>query len=150
MPVWSGQWPKLNKNAHFFILLTRMLGKLQTDLIDIRTKPDSKYVSILHLEDHFLKFNILYLLKKKKLSGINNYIRCFVRYWTMTEIFWCNNVWDFKETLFIFLQKNDIKLIGGRSWTPRTHRFVSKSILWWKVNIKNGKQSIIPDAKQID
>ncbi len=70
----------------------RELGRLQTNLIDLRTKPDDKYIWILHPKDHFSKFNIFYPSNKKKPLGISDYIERFVRYLSITEIFACNNV----------------------------------------------------------
>ncbi len=142
--------PKTQQNILLPIVVTWVLGRLQTDSMDIRTKPDGKYIWILHPKDHFSKFNIFYLLKKKKPSGISHYIGRFRRYWSMTEILWCNNVRDFKNAILIFFKKNDIKLISRRSRTPRTQEFMSRSILRQKVNFKIGKQSIISEAENIE
>ena len=46
------------------------LGRVQADLIDMRTKPDGEHVWILHLKDHFSKFSMLYALTSKRASEI--------------------------------------------------------------------------------
>lgn len=44
------------------IVVTEVLGRVQADLIDMRTKLDGNNVWILHLKDHFSKFSMLYSL----------------------------------------------------------------------------------------
>ena len=94
--------------------MMKVLKRLQTDMIDMCTKPDDEYVWILHLKDHFSKFSIFYALKSKKTLEIAYYIRLFVRHLGMPEILQCDNGQEFKGTLLIFLKKHNIKLINGR------------------------------------
>lgn len=42
------------------IVVTEVLGRVQADLIDMRTKPDGNHVWILPLKDHFSKLRMLY------------------------------------------------------------------------------------------
>ena len=109
------------------IVVTEVLGRLQADLIDMRTKPDGEYVWILHLKDYFSKFSMLYALKSKKASEIAYYIGLFVRHLGVPEIFQCDNGREFKGALLVFLKKHNIKLINGRPRTPRTQGLVEQA-----------------------
>ena len=102
----------------------KVLKRLQSDLIDMHTKPDDEYVWILHLKDHFPKFSILYALKSKKASEIAYYIRLFVRHLGMPEILQCDNSREFKGTFLVFLKKHNIKLINGHPHTPCIQKLV--------------------------
>ena len=62
------------------IVVREILARVQADLIDMRTKPDGKYVWILHLKDHFSKFSMLDALTSKRASEITFYINLFVRH----------------------------------------------------------------------
>ena len=49
-------WQKTTQAPLQPIVVTVVLGRVQADLIDMRTKPDGEHVWILHLKDHFSKF----------------------------------------------------------------------------------------------
>ena len=102
------------------------MKKFQTDLIDIYTKPDSKYIWILHLKNHFSKFSIFYTLESKKALEIAYYIGLFVCHLGIPEILQCDNNQEFKSALLVFLKKHNIKLINGRLYTPCIQRLVEK------------------------
>ncbi len=68
------------------IVVTKVLGRVQADLIDMRTKPNSEHVWILHLKDHFSKFSILYALMGRSASEITYYISLFVRHFEIPGI----------------------------------------------------------------
>ncbi len=95
------------------ILALDVHERIQTDLIDMRIKPDGSYVWILHIKDHFLKHTILYTLTSKKASEIAYHISLYVRHFGALGIFQCDNSREFKGVQLIFLKKHDIKLING-------------------------------------
>ena len=97
------------------------------DLINICTKPNSEYVWILHLKDHFPKFSILYALKSKKALEIAYYIGLFVRHLVVLEILQYNDGRVFKGALLVFFKTHNIKLIDGRLRTPSTERLVKQA-----------------------
>ncbi len=109
------------------IVVTEVLDRLQADLINICIKPDSEYVWILHLKDHFSKFSMLYTLKSKKASEIAYYIGLFVRHLGVLEILQCDNDREFKGALLVFHKKHNIKLINWRPRTPRTQGLVEQA-----------------------
>ena len=104
-----------------------MLGRLQTDLIDIRIKLNGEYVWILHLKDHFPKFSILYTLKIKKAFEIAYYIGLFVCHLVVLEFLQYDNGRVFKGVLLVFHKKHNIKLIDRRLPTPITERLVEQA-----------------------
>lgn len=104
-----------------------VLGRLQADLINMRTKRDGKYIWILHLKDYFSKFSILYVFKSKKASEIAYYIGLFVYHLGVPEILQCDNGQEFKGLLLVFLKKHNIKLINGYLCTPRTQKLVEQT-----------------------
>ena len=82
---------------------------------------------------------MLYSLTSKKASEIAYYISLYVHHFGAPRIFHCDNSWEFKGALLIFLKKHGIKLINGRPQTPRTQRLVEKAnavvknkITWWQ------------------
>lgn len=89
------------------------------DLINIRTKPDNKYVWILHLKDYFSKFSMLYALESKKALEIAYFIMLFMYHLDILEILQCDNGREFKGALFMLLKKHNIKLINRSPHTPR-------------------------------
>lgn len=93
----------------------------------MRTKPDSKYIWILHLKEHFSKFSMLYALESKKASEIAYYIGLFVRHLGISEILQCDNGREFKGILLVFLKKHNIKLINGHPRTPCTQGLVEQA-----------------------
>ncbi len=109
------------------IVVREILARVQADLIDIRTKPDGKYVWILHLKDHFSKFSILYALTSKKASEITFYINLFARHLGIPGILQCDNGREFKGSLLPFLKKHNIKLINGRPQTSQTKDLVERA-----------------------
>ena len=93
---------------------------VQADLIDMRTKPDGSYIWILHINDHFSKYTMLYTLTSKKASKIAYYIILYVCHFGAPGIFQCDYGREFKVALLIFLRKHGIRLINGRPQTPCT------------------------------
>lgn len=102
------------------------MKKLQTDLIDIYTKPDSKYIWILYLKYHFSKFSIFYTLESKKALEIVYYIELFVCHLGIPEILQYNNNQEFKSVLLVFLKKHNIKLINGHFHTLCIQKLVEQ------------------------
>ncbi len=94
------------------IVVTEVLGRVQADLIDMRTKHDGKLVWILHLKDYFSKFSMLYALTSKRASEITYYISLFVCHLEISCILQCDNGREFKGALLLFLKKQNIKLIN--------------------------------------
>ena len=78
----------------------------------MRTKPNGKYVWILHLKDHLWKFSMLYSLENKKTLEIAYYIGLFVRYLGIPEILQCDNGRKFKGAFLVFFKIYNIKLIN--------------------------------------
>lgn len=109
------------------IVVTEVLGRVQADLIDMRTKPDGEDIWILHLKDHFSKFSMLYALTSKRASEITYYISLFVCHLGIPGILQCDNGREFKGALLLFLKKHNIMLISGRPQTPRTQRLVEQA-----------------------
>ena len=117
------------------IVIRKILARVQTDLIDMRTKFNGEYVWILHLKDHFSKFSMLYALKSKKTSEITFYINLFVQHWDTPVILQCDNRREFKGALLLFLKKHNIKFINGRPRTPGTQKLVELANAVVKDNI---------------
>ena len=109
------------------IVVREILAKVQAHLIDIRTKSDSEYVWILHLNGHFLKFSMLYALTSRKASEITLYINLFVRQLGVLGILQCNDRREFKGILLLFLKKHNIKLINSRLQPPLTQEIVKQA-----------------------
>lgn len=109
------------------IVVIEVRERVQVDLIDIRTKRDSKHVWILHLKDHFTKFNMLYALTYKKTSEITHYISLFVRHLEISGILQYNNGKKFKRALLLFLKKYNIKMVNRRPQTLQTQRLVKQA-----------------------
>ncbi len=106
------------------IVVTEVLGRVQADLIDMRTRSDNEHVLILHSKDHFSKLSMLYALTNKRASEITYYISLFVCHLGIPGILQCDNGRKFKGALLLFLKKHNIRLVNGRSRTPRTQRLV--------------------------
>lgn len=104
-----------------------VLKTLLADIIYIQTKLNCKYIQILYLKDFFPKFSMLYALKSKKASEIAYYIGFFVRHLGILESLYCDNVWEFKGALLVFLKKYNIKLINGRFRTLRIQELVKQT-----------------------
>ncbi len=85
------------------IVVTKGLGRVQADLIDICTKPDGKHMWIPHWKDHFSKFRMQYALTNKRPSEITYYISLFVHRWGVSGILLCDNAREFKRALLLFL-----------------------------------------------
>ena len=82
---------------------------------------------ILHLEDHFSRFSILYALTSKKASRITYYISLFICHLGIRGILQCDNGRELKGALLLFLKKHNIRLVNGRPCTPRTQRLVEQA-----------------------
>ena len=65
--------------------------RVQTDLIDMRTKPDRSYVWIFHIKDHFSKYTMLYALTSEKAFEIAYYISLYVCHFGVPGIFQSDN-----------------------------------------------------------
>ena len=109
------------------IVVGEILARVQADLINICTKPDREYVWILHLNDHFSKFSMLYAFTSKKSSEITFYINVFVQHLGVFGILQCDIGREFKDALLLFLKKHNIRLINSRPRTPRRQRLVEKA-----------------------
>lgn len=109
------------------IVVTEVLGRVQADLIDMRTKPNDEHVWILHLKDHFSKFSMLYALTSKRASEITYYISLFVRHLGIPGILQYDNGREFKGALLLFLKKHNIRLVNGRPRTPGTQGLVEQA-----------------------
>lgn len=108
------------------IVVTEIPGRIKSDLIAVRIKPNSKHVQIEQLKDDFFKFSMLYTLTSKKASKIGYYISFFIWYMRISGILRCDNRRQFKATLLLFLKKHNIKLINCRPKTLSTQRRVKK------------------------
>ncbi len=82
---------------------------------------------ILHLKDHFSKFNMLYILMSKRASEITYYISLFVHHLGILGILQCDNRREFKGPLLLFLKKHNIRLVNGWPRTPRTQGLVKQA-----------------------
>ena len=109
------------------IVVKEVIGRVQADLIDMRTIPDGEHLWILHLNDHFYKFSILYALTSKRASEINDYISLFDRHLRISDILQCDNEREFKSALLLFLKKHNIRLVNRRPQTPRTQGWVEQA-----------------------
>ena len=96
------------------IVVTEVLGRVQADLIDIRTKLDGEHMWILPLKNYFSKFSMLYALTNKRTSEITYYISLFVRNLGIPGILQFDNGREFQEALLLFLKKHNIRLANRR------------------------------------
>ena len=108
-------------------VVKEVLGGVQADLIDMRTKPNGEYVWILHLKNHFSKFSMLYALTSKRASEITYYISLFVRHLGIPGVSQYDNGREFKGALLLLLKKHNIRLVNGRPRTPRTQGLVEQA-----------------------
>lgn len=104
-----------------------VLERLQAGLINMHTKPYSKYVWILHLKDHFSKFSIFYALESKIALEIAYFIELFVCHLGISEILQYDISQELKGALLVFLKKYHIRLINGRSRTLCTQGLVEQA-----------------------
>ena len=124
------------------IIVTEVLGRVEADLIDIRTKSDGKHIWIPDLKDHFSRFNMLYAFTSKKTSEITYYISLFIYQLEIPGILHCDDRMEFEGALLLFLKKHNIRLVNRRPPTPQTQRLVEqtnalvkdKMIKWQAVN----------------
>ncbi len=108
------------------IVVTEVLGRVEADLIDIRTKSDGEDVWIPDLKDYFFKFSMLYALTSKKASEITYYISFFVYELAIPRILHFDDGMKFEEALLLFLKKHNIRLVNGQPSTPQTQRLVEQ------------------------
>ena len=69
------------------IVATRVMERLQIDLIDMRHTPDGRFKWICHIKDHFSKFSALYACKSKQASEITDCVANFMMFCGEPEIF---------------------------------------------------------------
>lgn len=109
------------------IISSRILERIQIDLIDMRHEPDGQHKWILHIVDHFSKFSSLIPLKSKRAVEVADAIAVWIGYFEPPAILQCDNGKEFKGVLLILLQKYGVKVINGRPRTPSTQGLVEQA-----------------------
>lgn len=108
------------------IVTTRILERIQVDLIDMRHEPSGTYKWILHVKDHFSKFSALYALRSKRASDVAQALELYINHYGPPEICQCDNGREFKGALLILFARMGVRVINGRPRTPRTQGLVEQ------------------------
>ena len=89
------------------IISSRIFERIQIDLVDMRSTPDSYAVPgkmfnwILHIKDHFSKFSSLYALETKQAIGVSSKLGEWIGMFGAPEILQCDNGREFKGIIKI-------------------------------------------------
>ena len=108
------------------IKATRVLERIQIDLIDFRHEPDRKFKWIMHIKDHVSKFSALFAQTSKEASECATSLAIFIKFLGEPEICQSDNGKEFKGMLLILLKWHGIKIVYGRPRTPRTQGLVEQ------------------------
>ena len=108
------------------IVATRVLERVQIDLIDFRHEPDGRFKWIMHIKDHVSKFSALFAQTSKEASECATSLAIFIKFLGDPEICQSDNGREFKGALLILLKRHGIKTIYGRPRTPRTQGLVEQ------------------------
>ena len=121
------------------IIVERLFQRVQIDLIDMRHDPDREFCWILHSEDHFSKFHMLYAMIDKEAITIARNIHHWITCFGIPEVIQSDNGTEFQGACTDLLQIFGIKVVNGRPRTPRTQGLVEqangvvkKKIASWK------------------
>ncbi len=95
----------------------------------------TKYLYLFNIVDHFTRYTNAYLLKNKKQNNIVEKLKDFFEEKGMSEEYGSDNGREFINSSVInYLNENNIKLINGRPYYPRSQGLVEKM----HVTIRNG------------
>ena len=108
------------------IIATRVLERVQIDLIDFRHEPDGRFKWIMHIKDHVSKFSALFPQTSKEAIECATSLAIFIKFLGNPEICQSDNGREFKGALLILLKRHGIKTVYGRPRTPRTQGLVEQ------------------------
>ena len=68
------------------IIASKVLEKIQIDLVDMRLQQNGDMQLINHLKYHFSKFNVLYAMPNKKALSVAKCLECYIAHVGMQDI----------------------------------------------------------------
>ena len=102
------------------IIATRVLERVQINLINFWHQPDGRFKWVMHIKDHVSKFSALFAQTSKEASKCATSLSIFIKFLGEPEICQSDNGKEFKGVLLILLKRHGIKIVYGRPRTPRT------------------------------
>ena len=103
---------------------TRVLERIQIDLINFQHQPDGRFKWIMHIKDHVSKFSALFAQPSKEVSECATSLATFIKFLGDPEICHSDNGREFKGMLLILLKRHGIKIVYGRARTPQVQGLV--------------------------
>ena len=114
---------KTKREKTKMIIFNRPKIRYIDDLTDLSNeiKKNTKYLYLFIIIDHFSKFLKVNLLENQKQKIITNCLIDFIKFYGKPREFCCDNGREFINTsVKNFLLENDIKMINGRPYIPRS------------------------------
>jgi hypothetical protein len=96
------------------IISNNLWERVQIDLIDFTNQPDGEWNWILHIVDHWSKFNAAYAMKSKQSKEVAYWLAHFMSLFGPSQILQCDNGTEFKGACSALLQEHGILIINGR------------------------------------
>jgi hypothetical protein len=140
------------------ITVHQTFERVQVDLIDMRHQPSGEYSWVLHIKDHYSKYNQLYALRSKHAEPIAECVAQFIMAFFPIRILQCNNGKEFKGmsrrpgilsleannipgALLILLRRYGVKILHGSPRTPQAQALIEQAndvvgdkLARWKVD----------------
>ncbi len=104
------------------IIASKILERLEIDLVDIRSQKDNKAKWILNVKGHFSKYTIFYSILNKKASIVAQFLYMIILHCDIPDIIQYDNGIESKEAIIRLLVWYSIKIITSRLQTLHTQR----------------------------
>ena len=124
-----------NYNSHRYLAISLVrnyaIGTFQMDLIDMRHLPDGEMNWILHLIDHWSKFNLAYPIHRKSAASVANALKTHVLpIFGVPRILQCDNGREFvNKTIQSLLEDwpGSAQIVHGRPRHPQSQGLVEQA-----------------------
>ena len=104
------------------IIASKILERLEIDLVDMRSQKNNKVKWILNVKSHFSKYTIFYSIPNKKASIVPQFLYMIILHCGIPDIIQYDNGIEFKEAIILLLVWYSIKIITSRLQTLHTQR----------------------------